>query len=79
MVEFRKVNPDDETLARMIASMRVYAQKEIQFQKDPERWVKYRRWEDEAPAGTPGGPPKPRQKTDMERALERMAREMVDE
>lgn len=82
LVEFKKINPDEETLVRMITAMRVYTQKDPQFQKDPERWVKYRRWEDEPPAGTPGAPPKPkppRMETDMDRALARMAREMVDE
>lgn len=49
-VEFQKVNPDEPTLAAMISAMKVYAAGDLKFQKDPERWIKYRRWEDEAPA-----------------------------
>lgn len=77
LVEFKKINPDEETLVRMIAAMRVYSQKDPQFQKDPERWVKYRRWEDEQPNPAPanGASPAKRYKSDLELALEDLERE----
>lgn len=79
--EFRRLNPDDELLVRMISAMKVYSQfRAIEYQKAPHRWIKGECWNDELQTGpAPGAPRKPEQKTDMQRALERMAREMVDE
>lgn len=75
LVEFRKIDPDEATLVLMIDSMREYAKKERQYQKDPERWVKYRRWEDEQPGKAPDKAPEKRYKSDLELALEDMERE----
>lgn len=81
LAEFRKVNPDDELLEQMISAMMVYGQTELRYQKDPERWIKHRRWEDEQPAPTngngthtPPAPAKPKRKDDIQLWLEERAR-----
>lgn len=52
MAEFLKVNPDDALLEKMIRSMTAYnkSNDDVTKLKDPERWIKAERWEDEQPA-----------------------------
>ena len=50
LVEFKKIGPDEELLAVMIDKARAYygnPDVELKHKKDPERWIKGRRWEDE--------------------------------
>ena len=83
-----KLKPNAELQAKILAALD-WQRKQPKWVKDNGDFVpmavtylNQRRWEDEPPAGTPGAPPKPkppRMETDMDRALARMAREMVDE
>lgn len=46
--EWRKHNPDAETVDKIIAQARLYARNtELKYRKDPERWLKGKHWEDE--------------------------------
>lgn len=49
MAEFLKVNPDDALLEKMIRSMTAYnkSNDDVTKLKDPERWIKAERWNDE--------------------------------
>lgn len=49
MAEFLKVNPDDALLEKMIRSMTAYnkSNDDVTKLKDPERWIKGERWNDE--------------------------------
>ncbi len=83
-----KLKPNAELQAKILSALD-WQRKQPKWVKDNGDFVpmavtylNQRRWEDEPPAGTPGAPPKPkppRMETDMDRALARMAREMVDE
>ena len=48
--QWKKLNPNAALVSLMIAAARRYsATTEQQFRKDPERWIRDRRWEDETP------------------------------
>ena len=56
--EFKKLNPDIVLVGKMITAQEVETHtKEVQFHKDPERWIKGRRWEDEPIPRTNGHKP----------------------
>lgn len=47
--QWKKIRPDAELLNVILQAAKVYAgSNEPKFRKDPERWLKERRWEDEA-------------------------------
>lgn len=47
--QWKKIRPDAELLSAILQAAKVYASSnEPKFRKDPERWLKERRWEDEA-------------------------------
>lgn len=53
--EWKKIRPSSETVEVIIEAATSYASKtETKFRLDPERWIKYRRWEDESPAHQSG-------------------------
>lgn len=48
IAEWKKIKPSDELIPTIVAQAKAYAAStEVQYRKDPERWLKGRHWEDE--------------------------------